>query len=88
MGPTERARGEDIHDAPVHPPSCAQHVGDISYGRNTPIKWEVFGDTIKNVAAHTPYMVEAGNHESDVVSGGDKSPLFAAWDNSTGGYVP
>jgi hypothetical protein len=46
------------------------------------------GETIRPLATRVPYLVEAGNHESDVETGATNSPLAEAWGFSPTGYHP
>ena len=39
------------------------HVGDLSYADSQMMRWESWGRMIEPVAARTPWMVAAGNHE-------------------------
>eukprot|EP01052_Picozoa_sp_SAG31_P034500 SAG31_NODE_4042_length_3642_cov_2.065481_1_plen_279_part_00 len=39
------------------------HVGDLSYADSQMMRWESWGRMVEPVAARTPWMVAAGNHE-------------------------
>ena len=53
------------------------HAGDLSYGVGYGYRWDEWMTMIEPYSSLVPYMVTIGNHEQEILVGGEKDPSHA-----------